>query len=259
MPTILVVGLENMTDYLNEYMEGVQSKRIFREHKEVLKNKLVTLKKTYTSYLLTLPPTESYPNTADIYRDESVKQILKGTAELSAEQLEILNAMFPELLQTWQEPIHRKLLQLISQAAATDNYIYDPSTVLDLVTTAFSCSYCYKHMQAKRTIAHRCAREDLYSRMTDEEQDLLKTTIGEIHWNSCGVLTFSPHTSKRIAEALETCSFDPAITTVEQLEKLDPIFECLACHNVLSGRCTMRWSGLVCISPFPMISSDLFF
>ena len=241
-----------MTDYLNEYMEGVKSKRVFREQKEALQAKVVTLKETYTSYLLKLPPTEFYPNTADIYGDQDVKEILKGTTtELSAEQLDVLNAMFPELLQTWQEPLSRRLLQLVAQDAPSEKFVYDPSSVLDLVTTSFMCSHCVNHLQAKQTMTHRCTRDPhyLYGKAIDEEQELLKSTIKEIRWNVNNCLAFSPVTSRRIAEALEGCSIDPVTTTVEEIENSDPVFECLTCHNVLSGRCMMRWSGLVRIPP----------
>jgi hypothetical protein len=206
------VGLDGMTDYLNEYMEGVKSRRIFREQKEALQAKVVTLKETYTSYLLTLPSTEFYPNTADIYGDQNVKEILKGTTtELTAEQLDILNAMFPELLQSWQEPINQKLVQLVSQDAPSENFVFDPASVLDLVATSFLCSHCVNYMQAKQTMTHRCTRDALYlyGKLADEEQDLLKTTIKEIRWNVNNCLSFSPVISKRIAEALEACSFDP--------------------------------------------------
>jgi len=258
---IVLVGLDGMTDFLNEYMEGVKSRRIFREQKEALQAKVVTLKETYTSYLLTLPANEFYPNTADIYGDQNVKEILKGTtAELTPEQIDILNAMFPELLQTWQEPLNQKLLQLVSQQAPSENYVFDPSSVLDLVATSFLCSHCVNHLQAKQTMTHRCTRDALYvyGKLADEEQDLLKSTIKEIRWNMNNCLAFSPVTSKRIAEALEGCSFDPMTTTVAQVEKLDPIFECLTCHNVLSGRCTMRWSGMVWIPSILVIAPEFF-
>jgi len=258
---IVLVGLDGMTDFLNEYMEGVKSKRIFREQKEALQAKVVTLKETYTSYLLTLSATEFYPNTADIYGDQNVKEILKGTtAELTAEQIDILNAMFPELLQTWQEPLNQKLVQLVSQQAASEKFVFDPSSVLDLVSTSFLCSHCVNHMQAKQTMTHRCARDALYvyGKLADEEQDLLKSTIKEIRWNMNNCLAFSPITSKRIAEALEGCLFDPMTTTVAQIEKQDPIFECLTCHNVLSGRCMMRWSGMVWIPSILVIAPEIF-
>ena len=242
-----------MQDYLNEYMENIQSKRIFREQKESLQAKIVTLKEIYNAYLITLPSTEFYPNAADIYGDASVKEVLKGNKELSADQIEVLNALFPELLRTWREPVDRRLLQLVSNS--TEPFVFDPSSVLDLAATTFKCSSCLNYMQAKQTITHRCTRDALffYGRLADEEQALLKDTIKEIPWNAGNYLSFSSHVSKQVAEALEACSFDPVTTKVEQLEKLDPIFECLACHNVLSGRCMMRWFGLVRILPSSMI------
>lgn len=243
-----------MQDYLNEYMENVQTKRVFREQKESLQAKIVTLKEIYNAYLITLPATDFYPNTADIYGDPNVKEVLKGNTELSADQIEILNAMFPEILQNWREPLERKLLHLVSNSV--EPFVFDPSCVLDVAATTFRCGNCLHYMQAKRTITHRCNRDPIYfyGKSTDEEQTFLKDTIKEIPWNTGDYMAFSPQVSKQVAEALETCSFDRA-TKVEQLEKLDPIFECLACHNVQSGRCMMRWFGLVRISPSSMMSA----
>lgn len=44
---------------------------------------------------------------------------------------------------------------------------------------------------------------------------------------------------------LEELELDPETATVQQLNELDPIFECVACTQTHGGRCVMAWETLV--------------
>jgi len=40
------------------------------------------------------------------------------------------------------------------------------------------------------------------------------------------------------------CGLDPKSATREDMDKLNPIFECLACNDLRKGRCTLPWLGV---------------
>lgn len=227
-----------MRSSFNEYMEEVKSQRIRREQSEVIKKKIVFLKNIYEDYLTTLRPDVFYPNTADICQDWSLKRIIfdPTTPDLSAEQLRCL---FPNILTKWREPLRLKLIEIIE--SETD-FAFDPYIVLDLASTTFYCRKCSVYLSSQQTMVHSCART---VRFLDSESDseLIKTAIQQWDWNS-SIFIFKPRITEQVGKVLQMCFFDPTIT-VQQLEQLDPIFECLDCHNAVMGRYTLKWSELV--------------
>jgi len=240
-------GLQSMEEYLNEYMESIKSRRISREQKENLQAKLVTLKEIYTTYLNTLPPDVHYPKTADVFQELRVKEIMYDPASLvlSPEQIDRLHDIFPDILGSWADSIKQRVIESISKDASI---VFDPTNVLQLASTAFQCDRCYEPFPASEVIRHRCSGGHYqYDFHGTEHYELFKH-ISDFPW--CGRWKLSKVITEKVAKVLETCSFDPATTTIAHLEKADPIFECLACHDILRGRCMLRWFGVVCICYF---------
>jgi len=59
-----------------------------------------------------------------------------------------------------------------------------------------------------------------------------------------------PEMTGRCRLMLEILGLDPQTATVEELDELDPIFECLMCNDPEKGRFVMAWESTVCSSPF---------
>jgi len=243
-------GLQGMDHYFNEYMEGVKSRRMTREQKVNLQAKLVTLKEIYTTYLNTLPADVHYPKTTDVFQEPGVKEIMYDPTSLvlSPEQLDKLHDIFPDVLRSWPDSIKQRVVESISKDASVVDSLAFPTNVLELASTTLQCDRCSLTFSAREVIRHRCLGGHYHYDFLGTEQYELYKHISDYPW--CGKWRFSKDITEKVAKILGKCSFDPATTTIAHLEKLDPIFECLACHDVVRGRCMLRWSGLVSIYYF---------
>jgi len=48
---------------------------------------------------------------------------------------------------------------------------------------------------------------------------------------------------------------DPETTTFDEIERLNPVFECLHCHSISEGRCLMDWTAIVSY-PFNLLQNS---
>jgi len=228
-------------------MEAAKVARIARERSQFLKQRLHALRDTYIDYLKTLPAGRFYPNTAQIFLDQTVKDIINdsSTSELTQEQVGQLLEVIPGVLERWTIPVRQRLLEIIENSVES-NFVFDPETILDAATTQFQCNNCLDYLTTERAMRHKCMFDLTWTdKIDDNDIKLARIALYQTPWNISGDLSFKQENVAKMSKALEICGFDPQAITAADLDLVDPVIECITCNDTCSGRCTFRWTSLV--------------
>ncbi|KAF9046728.1 hypothetical protein BJ165DRAFT_1527794 [Panaeolus papilionaceus] len=268
--------LKNMEPFLNQYMEMRKKERLFDEHRAVLTSRARTLTLVCEPLIEKLiPASEIRIRAPDVYHFPRVKDFLVNTPQhvkLESKDFAFVEGLLPEIIQAWKERIESDLISLIRDAMG-EEYITDvgQSNVLSLATSVFSCqgtppppmpgmyeikAFGLDAFQRKWTnhcqvvnesiwledaLDHRCCYR---RRRSDEEPKTLTEFIFDTEpWSN--KLVFKAEDSNILDKALLVCRRDPMTTTVEDMDELDPIFECVLCRRPRQGREVMNWRGVV--------------
>jgi len=115
-----------------------------------------------------------------------------------------------------------------------------------MATTIFSCRYCSNDpLTYPQVLVHRCATSTCISRNAEDETQLAVHRLLECsNWNVGKYIFFDVQKVACLSEAIKLCGLDPKSVSREDMDKRDPIFECLACNDLRRGRCTFTWLGL---------------
>lgn len=173
------------------------------------------------------------------------------TGGITKEDLDPLVEAYPDIAREWKLETEAKLLDMI-RISCGDSYAFDPNTVLHLATTFFSCSECRRYNSLEngpiwypRVLLHDHARRSDGRNSMDLDTEMVYDITRSTQWNARDVFQFSNAERLIMSDVLEEAGFDPETTTVEELNALDPIFECVPCNNIRHGRFTMKWTHLV--------------
>jgi len=134
-----------------------------------------------------------------------------------------------------------------------------PVDKLELATSFFGCFKCRSHhLRFPSILFHKCLRRGdvggIRGKSSDWVADALstggKSAQYEGRWNFDDVYASCIAAPKEIQMAnmlavLKVLDLDPTTTTVDQLNDLDPIVECLSCSTLYRGRCVMDWTAVV--------------
>ena len=184
------------------------------------------------------------PRAADVFLDPVVQDLFFRpplSTTFTEEDLDTLGALFPDIVRRWRNITEEKLLNMI----APSQTITESS--LQLATTIFSCRLCSNGpLTYPQVLVHRCATVIHDGSVSDEEQSVIMCYLDyrRSNWNA-GNLTFDEKKIECLSEAIKLCGLDPKSATREDMDKRDPIFECLACNDLRKGRCTLSWLGVV--------------
>ena len=129
---------------------------------------------------------------------------------------------------------------------------YIDSSSLHLATTIFFLLILPDDpLTYPRVLIHRCAA--FTGTGIDKDRPALQRFLGCSYWNYGNFINFKFEAQNivSLSEAIKLCGLDPNSANREDMEKQNPIFECLACNDVRKGRCTLSWLGLVCYLFFP--------
>ena len=129
---------------------------------------------------------------------------------------------------------------------------YIDSSSLHLATTIFFLLILPDDpLTYPRVLIHRCAA--FTGTGIDKDRPALQRFLGCSYWNYGNFINFKFEAQNivSLSEAIKLCGLDPKSANREDMEKQNPIFECLACNGVRKGRCTLSWLGLVCYLFFP--------
>ncbi|KAF8162809.1 hypothetical protein B0H34DRAFT_295051 [Crassisporium funariophilum] len=251
---ITVKVLDSLDDHLVDFMVRVKNKRVKEERKNLLKERVTLLDEVITNCGSTQPHDFMLPNIPELFLHPLVKDIILNTPTTRTFTLEDLNVVtesFSDICLELKLKTEKKLFDYVVEACGSKQD-FDPSTVLGLATTTFSCSGCCDVLRPPRVLVHRCARDTRfgahYSLRDTEDNDL--QTIADMcnrqcAWNSTGAIQYKPETYDTIADVVRMCGLDPTTTTAQAMDNANFIFECLDCNDLRRGRCTMAWTSVV--------------
>jgi hypothetical protein len=100
---------------------------------------------------------------------------------------------------------------------------------------------------------HKCATDLEWGMMdgldeVDPETKFLRRFYKETLWNASGCILINPHHTAFLTLIIRLAGLDPKSATLQEMDALDPIFECVFCNSFIKGRATMTWKGAVCPS-----------
>ncbi|KAF8960826.1 hypothetical protein BDZ97DRAFT_1832033 [Flammula alnicola] len=232
-------GLSIFRSSLEEVVQDFQRKRLLQEHTILLKYREHIIRRIVAECARVLPVAHAiYPPPSELFRITTEDPSL---VDYSKEYPEAIRVTIPEIALRWQKDIEDKLRGLITSACP--EYMFDPSTVLDLATTFFCCDNCDEVMRHDHAMMHGCATRihsylDLYQRASSE-------VLQGVNWNSGICIKFRPDILQLITRVVELSGFNPTTTTAREMDEANPIFECVDCDNIETGRATMSWATVV--------------
>jgi len=166
-------------------------------------------------------------------------------------------------------PLHESALLIkISQARELSDQSNGSPTPVDILELATSFFQCPKlncraaQLRYPSVLEHSCARESPIGSLDQHHQQHQDSVTEALHrlvyknddnpngqTNLSAVIT-APHPEvvSHCLFTLELLGLDPQTTTVEQMNELDPIFECLPCGDEEKGRFVMAWETMVRLS-----------
>lgn len=236
-------------------MEGVRALRLHRKRINLLVNRIPVLQDAVQACVSTFPPNTPLPNIADIFQLPIVLSLINSEgldSEFTVEKLGPFIKAFPNIARQWKLEKDAQLVELIKSACG-GSYTFNPDTVLGLATTMFSCKfcsndsdmgYCILPMWHPRILIHSDALSACPAEPNDDMQAIHSLTKSG-PWNTGNIFTFLTDDRAIMAKVLQEFGLDPDTTTSEQMDALDPIFECVSCNDPRKGRYTMKWIHLV--------------
>lgn len=243
-------------------METVKSRRLICERDKLFTERIPVLREVREDIVYSFPylTRPSLPTVGELWAHPSIRKTIlehpKGEVLTKADLAPTVTAVFPEMNEQLQSRIDQELLGKVhvglGEMGQEDREV-DPDTVFDLATTIFHC--CGERLFWFRDIkAHECARDLEFPKSVAKEFVYANDHIhrGEkYHGHTQGPIgvwtTFNAKAAKVATELVKLCGLDPLTTTIQEMDELDPIFECLVCSwlQQWKGRCTMTWRTAV--------------
>jgi hypothetical protein len=221
-------------------MEDRKAKRLLRERVILLAERLPTLHKVYNTCVETYPVNSIIPRAADVFLDPVVQDLFIRpplSTSFTEKDLETVVALFPDIVCRWRNITEKKLLNMITPSQNITK------SSLQLSTTIFPCVLCDNDpLTYPQVLIHRCATVAYgYGYTThDEEKSVIRRSLDCSNWNAGNFISFDAQKIECLSEAIKLCGLDPKSATREDMDKRDPIFECLACNNLRKGRLRCR-------------------
>lgn len=248
-----IVDLIKLEPRLNYLMEGLRRNRQQTERRELLDKRLLVLNVAIGNYAMKFPPNTPLPKTPDIFKLPLVLNIINSRPddEFKAEDLNPFIELYPEIARQWKQEKEAQLLEMI-RSSCGESYTFDPNTVLGLATTMFSCVSCRSYDSGPvwypRILIH-CHAKKASSMLPDPQADfdtqIMEQTTRSVAWKSRNIFSFLNNERLFLSDVLKEFGFDPETITAEEMNALDPIFECIPCNDIRRGRYTMKWTHLV--------------
>ncbi|KAF9474661.1 hypothetical protein BDN70DRAFT_300099 [Pholiota conissans] len=191
----------------------------------------------------------TYPRLAEIYL--ITKRL--GLIDYSKTAEDALSVPFNDVVNLWQKDVNSKLIQLIRDACGPE-YVFNPDIVLGLATTFFTCN-CRSPkepfpLRYNQAICHRCNPFDLDSR-NDPAMRERYHIFGHTIWEAENVqeidrfVRFDKNHLDIMQGVVKMCALDPKVAKMDDMDTLNPVFECIACSSPRRGRALMTWVAVL--------------
>lgn len=242
--------LASLEEPLVEFMQKAKTSRLDNIYVGIASKRVNDLKAIRQAWIENLPANSIYPTTSEFTRLPLVQNIFGNLAKdenLTEADLESIRVALDDLNIEWQDKIKNELVEIISKNS--EDTVLDPQTVLNLATTFFACTTCYRSrfLRYPNVIMHKCATalDWKSSHEGDLETRFLRQHCKETFWNYKGDIVIKPEHTAFVAELVRLAGLDPKTATVQEMDALDPIFECVHCNSFALGRATMTWKTAV--------------
>lgn len=254
----VTLALGGLDETLNTLFNDLQDKYSQWKAQTKLRSRIPLLNKIRNECARVFPPNVPIISTRDLFHIPTVHSLIVDppfSTTMTKEMLAPVAQDFSAYIQEWQNRQKDTLLRMIEEAYGPE-YVSETENVFDLAMTSFRCSLCRgTPLTLQRAMVHHhCTAlnqwedEPLRDGMTKDEK-LEANTVGGIlrqqRWNSKNVISFDKGWSTMLGSVIELCGLDPKTATVEDMNRANPIFECLACNSVYRRRKILHWSRIV--------------
>ncbi|KIM49552.1 hypothetical protein M413DRAFT_438740 [Hebeloma cylindrosporum] len=245
--------LSSLEEPLTRFMEAIKSTRVEKERRALLKDRLAALNTLRETCVSTLPANAICPTSADLFRLPLVRNIIDtvpATVDFTADDLQPIALSFDDLTLQWRKEIELKLLGLIQAAEGSDvQNSLDAEAVLNLATSFFSCKHCDRFLRYPAVLMHSCATKSSYNFPPKDDPDrdhvYAAEFLRQIYWNADQSITRKPEHVAVVSRLLDMVGFDAKTATVEDMDALNPLFECTSCNSFSEGRAIMTWQTVL--------------
>ena len=238
----------------------------------MLEKRLKVLRKFHKSCVSQLSRNALVPSSADLFMHPLVRGLIEDTpndgSKFTIAHLDPVKDSFLEISRQWVDEVKSKLFSMVQSSLHSDGKSEeqpdqrDIDTILNLATTFFHCSGCSRNyyrdshetsFRYKRAIIHFCAGEWSSQTECPEPLETLRENLKKLPWNTSNNISFNSRAHRTMRDIVALCGFDPDTTTAQEMNVIDPIFECVTCNSPSNGRCTMTWECIVSCPEFVLI------
>ncbi|PPR02534.1 hypothetical protein CVT24_001960 [Panaeolus cyanescens] len=242
-------SIENAKCIINDIMTSIRDKRLEGEKRMLYRTRMEFLQTAYNQAVKDWLPNKKAPHVSDFFIVPRIRTVVLDTApEINVTREHFFDeASFPGLVQEARTTRQEKLLQVIEKGYRAIKMDYDPEIVSKLVTTVFANEKLGLADNNIRTVAQALSLKSVPAWHSDREKMPLVEQIAlDVFkcrpWNSDRTIGFDRVGHAIISELVKLCGLDPLTTTLEEMNHLNPIFECVACSRMPRGRLMMRWA-----------------
>ncbi|KAJ7172194.1 hypothetical protein C8R46DRAFT_893686 [Mycena filopes] len=229
---------DNIKPKLVLLMQSVTEKMQRRKRKALLKNRQRLLLSILKQYSLERPIDEVHPRFIDVCVLPHIKAMLEDPsmdAYTTEESFQEVIDDLPRLFAAWREEKTLSLLHLLPGGPDRD--------LLLRATTYFRCASCKEPIAYPRILAHKCLSDLQHGhRNRDDDLTVLCISLDSEPWNCDGKrVAYYPTAEASAHSVVRACGFDTEVTTVQDMDDVNPWIECVCCSHKVRGRAVFRW------------------
>ncbi|PPQ69575.1 hypothetical protein CVT24_001375 [Panaeolus cyanescens] len=248
-------SLETAKAIINDMMQSIQNRRLEEEKRVLFISRMDFLQTVYNQAVKDWFPTNYAPFISDFFVVPHIRSVVVDTdPEITVTREHFFDEnTFHGLVEEARAIRREKCLELIAKGyeAQTTKADYDPNTVFDLATTVFG--YVKDglpdnriHMNVEQALSIKSSPALASTRLALPLVERVALQVFKYSpWNTQNRIIFHWIAHGIISNLMKLCGVDPLTTTLEQMNTLDPIFECIPCNRMSRGRLMMRWVNAV--------------
>lgn len=222
-----------------------KTKRLAQERDKTAKQRYFLLEKEYNAVWSTTDLREPFPALGDIITNRIFEDLIWDTPDTEALTdvffREKLSQYLPRIIEEWRPAKVQELVEVMQKSRPTAS-----AADLHLATSVFECPDCRAKMQYPQIFYHFCCVYNPVPNSLSEER-IKKIYSYDNKARMSHKVVFSESGSRIVKTIVESCSLDPATTTIQDLHSANPLIECPACYLAPMqsyyelGRSFMRW------------------
>ncbi|KAL0946623.1 hypothetical protein HGRIS_012819 [Hohenbuehelia grisea] len=238
----------NMEPFMIECMVTLQEKRIAQENAAVLLSRRQLFKEAIREYADSRPLDEIVPEATDLYYMDEVapiKSLIENTPledALTMQHLADFIAQLPQLARQWRAS---KTTQLISKMSALGQNLR--LSTLYQVESLFRCTQCSDVIRYPWVLSHRCC---IAPRILPGSPDGCWQVMADFDvgfWDVGCIDRPLPHLDlgRHMRVLVALCGLAPSSATFNDLDKLNPVFNCTNQGCMYPGTRILDWKASV--------------